>query len=288
MVAMTTSTIGTTRRTAPLRSLGSRICGKTVTLATKRIDPPSTRPSSAIRLISVGRRRASGKRASPATPTSRQSSRMRSLTVAVRDPATEGGDQQDQIGAGRQQGRDDERTSRRAAAGPRWPVAIAETGRHRQTAGDQSQTADQAAWPDAGSGLSSSTANTATIRAAVTTNRRNRQAPASWGPDSPCMGRTYHRISRPRSCRGPGRMTRRILIVDDDELVREVAQSALTIVGGWEVVTARSGDEACQVAAGPATRRRTAGCDDARGGRADDGGGICGPTRRPETSPSSS
>jgi CheY-like chemotaxis protein len=43
-------------------------------------------------------------------------------------------------------------------------------------------------------------------------------------------------------------MTRRILIVDDDELVREVAQSALTIVGGWEVVTARSGEEACQVA----------------------------------------
>lgn len=43
-------------------------------------------------------------------------------------------------------------------------------------------------------------------------------------------------------------MTRRILIVDDDELVREVAQSALTIVGGWEVLTARSGEEACQVA----------------------------------------
>lgn len=39
-------------------------------------------------------------------------------------------------------------------------------------------------------------------------------------------------------------MTRRILIVDDDELVREVAQSALTIVGGWEVMTARSGGEA--------------------------------------------
>lgn len=43
-------------------------------------------------------------------------------------------------------------------------------------------------------------------------------------------------------------MTRRILIVDDDESIREIAQSALTIVGGWEVVTAGSGREAFQVA----------------------------------------
>ena len=30
-------------------------------------------------------------------------------------------------------------------------------------------------------------------------------------------------------------MTRRILVVDDDELLREVAQTALEIVGGWQV-----------------------------------------------------
>ena len=30
-------------------------------------------------------------------------------------------------------------------------------------------------------------------------------------------------------------MTRRILVVDDDELLREVAQTALELVGGWQV-----------------------------------------------------
>ena len=39
-------------------------------------------------------------------------------------------------------------------------------------------------------------------------------------------------------------MTRRILVVDDDELLREVAKAALEIVGGWQVVTAHSGAEA--------------------------------------------
>lgn len=35
-------------------------------------------------------------------------------------------------------------------------------------------------------------------------------------------------------------MTRRVLVVDDDPLMREVAQSALELVGGWQVVTASS------------------------------------------------
>jgi len=37
---------------------------------------------------------------------------------------------------------------------------------------------------------------------------------------------------------------RRVLVVDDDDAIREVAQVALEIVGGWEVITARSGAEA--------------------------------------------
>jgi CheY-like chemotaxis protein len=41
-------------------------------------------------------------------------------------------------------------------------------------------------------------------------------------------------------------MTRRILVVDDDELLREVAQTALELVGGWEVLTAQSGPQAHQ------------------------------------------
>lgn len=43
-------------------------------------------------------------------------------------------------------------------------------------------------------------------------------------------------------------MTRRILVVDDDDLLREVAQTALELVGGWRVDTARSGIEGQQQA----------------------------------------
>ncbi|MGI8457694.1 MAG: response regulator [Propionibacteriaceae bacterium] len=38
--------------------------------------------------------------------------------------------------------------------------------------------------------------------------------------------------------------TRRVLVVDDDDAIREVAQMALQIVGGWDVTTARNGQEA--------------------------------------------
>lgn len=43
----------------------------------------------------------------------------------------------------------------------------------------------------------------------------------------------------------PGRAdTRRVLVVDDDDAIREVAQMALQIVGGWDVTTATNGQEA--------------------------------------------
>jgi CheY-like chemotaxis protein len=41
-------------------------------------------------------------------------------------------------------------------------------------------------------------------------------------------------------------VTRRVLVVDDDPLLREVAQAALELVGGWEVRTAQSGAQAQQ------------------------------------------
>ena len=41
-------------------------------------------------------------------------------------------------------------------------------------------------------------------------------------------------------------MTRRVLVVDDDDSIREVAQMALEIIGGWEVRAASSGAEAIQ------------------------------------------
>lgn len=43
-------------------------------------------------------------------------------------------------------------------------------------------------------------------------------------------------------------MVRRVLVVDDDPLLREVAKASLEMVGGWEVLTAASGAEAIQVA----------------------------------------
>jgi CheY-like chemotaxis protein len=42
--------------------------------------------------------------------------------------------------------------------------------------------------------------------------------------------------------------TRTVLVVDDDDVIREVAKVALEIVGGWRVLVARSGTEAQQVA----------------------------------------
>jgi CheY-like chemotaxis protein len=40
----------------------------------------------------------------------------------------------------------------------------------------------------------------------------------------------------------------RILVVDDDDAIREVAEMALQIVGGFEVLTASSGSQAWEVA----------------------------------------
>jgi CheY-like chemotaxis protein len=37
--------------------------------------------------------------------------------------------------------------------------------------------------------------------------------------------------------------TRRVLLIDDEELIREVAEVSLAKVGGWEVLTASSGEE---------------------------------------------
>ncbi len=44
-------------------------------------------------------------------------------------------------------------------------------------------------------------------------------------------------------------MTRRILIVDDEEDVRAIAQLGLEMGAGWQVITASSGQEAVKMAA---------------------------------------
>jgi CheY-like chemotaxis protein len=42
--------------------------------------------------------------------------------------------------------------------------------------------------------------------------------------------------------------SRKVLVVDDDDIIREVAKIALEVVGGWQVDTASSGDEAGRLA----------------------------------------
>lgn len=44
-------------------------------------------------------------------------------------------------------------------------------------------------------------------------------------------------------------MTKKILIVDDEDNVREVTNTSLQIMGGWDTVTASSGAEALTLAA---------------------------------------
>lgn len=46
-----------------------------------------------------------------------------------------------------------------------------------------------------------------------------------------------------------GSPPRRVLVVDDDDDIREVAEVALSLVGGWDVITASDGREALGVAA---------------------------------------
>jgi CheY-like chemotaxis protein len=47
---------------------------------------------------------------------------------------------------------------------------------------------------------------------------------------------------------GSAVMGKRILLIDDEEVIREVTQLSLEIVGGWEVLTARSGTEGLAIA----------------------------------------
>ena len=42
-------------------------------------------------------------------------------------------------------------------------------------------------------------------------------------------------------------MSRRVLVVDDDDAIREVAQTALELVAGWKVELAASGQEAVEL-----------------------------------------
>ncbi len=44
-------------------------------------------------------------------------------------------------------------------------------------------------------------------------------------------------------------MTKRLLVIDDERDIREVAQATLEVIAGWDVFTASSGAEGVEVAA---------------------------------------
>ena len=44
-------------------------------------------------------------------------------------------------------------------------------------------------------------------------------------------------------------MTRRIVVIDDEEMIREVVAMSLSLVGHWEVIAAASGEEGIAIAA---------------------------------------
>jgi CheY-like chemotaxis protein len=56
-------------------------------------------------------------------------------------------------------------------------------------------------------------------------------------------GHSVHDSAQPQA-----RAVRRILVVDDDDLILEVAQMSLELVGGWTVTTASGGQEAVRKA----------------------------------------
>lgn len=58
-------------------------------------------------------------------------------------------------------------------------------------------------------------------------------------------------MTRPQPPEAPGQ--RSILVVDDDDSIREIATVTLDVIGGWRVLTASSGTEAvtCAVADQP-------------------------------------
>ena len=78
-----------------------------------------------------------------------------------------------------------------------------------------------------------------------------------------------------------------VLVVDDDDSVREITVLALEVVAGWRVIAAGGGAEALELARTHQPGRRAARRDDAGDGRPDDAAPPAGRRRRPATSRSS-
>ena len=73
----------------------------------------------------------------------------------------------------------------------------------------------------------------------------------------------------------------RILIIDDEDDIREVAAMSLETVAGWEVMVASSGAQGLARAATVSARRDPAGRDDARNGRPHHVSANCRRIQRP-------
>ena len=72
-----------------------------------------------------------------------------------------------------------------------------------------------------------------------------------------------------------------VLVVDDDDAIREITQVALELVAGWEVLDGRGGREALARRRRAPPGRRAARPDDARHGRAHDLPAPAGGPRHP-------
>ena len=93
----------------------------------------------------------------------------------------------------------------------------------------------------------------------------------------PCVG-------LPRVAKGVAMTVPTVLVVDDDDDIRDLTQLALETVDGWNVLTAGGGAAAIESRPRAPARRGPARHDDARHGRAHDVRAPAGRRRRPVTS----
>lgn len=77
--------------------------------------------------------------------------------------------------------------------------------------------------------------------ASIEATRRARLCPAGRVVSSSCSPVVRHSANAPQP-------VKKVLIVDDEDDIREVAQLSLEMMAGWEVVCARSGQEALEAA----------------------------------------
>jgi PAS domain S-box-containing protein len=103
---------------------------------------------------------------------------------------------------------------------------------------------------------SSTRASTSTARRSATSalagrssSRSRKLVPGRWKSRCSAWSSSTNPTSSTRLRRWTTVPSRRVLVVDDEDLIREVAQLTLEVTAGWEVLTAATGDEGFRTAA---------------------------------------